>query len=99
MPLMSPHPYKQPLGVWINSKQDGDLTSTNSKENTKLRVNTQIYVENPCGEKPRATASNPIHEEEIQEVRPTRMGRLQIPRGFHFLLDEFGGSKCLLFSL
>jgi hypothetical protein len=24
------------------------------------------------------------------------MGRLQIPHGFHFLLDGFGGSKLLL---
>ena len=46
---MPNHPYKQPLHIQTNSKQDGDLINTYDKENTESREDTKIYVETPCG--------------------------------------------------
>ena len=80
MPLKPTHPYKQPLEVWINSKQDGDLTNTNGKKkNTKTRVDNQIYVETPCGKKPTGDGvANHYEMKQYKRWETTRMGRLQI---------------------
>ena len=52
MPLKPTHPYKQPLEVWINSKQDGDLTNTNSKKNYRIKSEQPDLRGNPLRGKP-----------------------------------------------
>jgi hypothetical protein len=47
MPLMPTYLYKQPLGIWINSKQDGDLTHTNSKGRYRIESRHQDLHGNP----------------------------------------------------
>jgi len=91
---MPTYPYKQPLHIWSNSKQDDDLINTYGKENTKSREDTKIYVETPCGKKPRATVRR-IHYEMKQYTRwePTNKGRLQIPYESLSFSGGFGGSK------
>ena len=44
---MPTHPYKQQLGVWINSKQDGDLTNTNSKKKYRIKSEQPDLRGNP----------------------------------------------------
>ena len=99
MLLMPTHPYKQPLGVWINSKQDGDLTNTNSKEKYRIKSGQSDLRGIPLWEK--TTGDGEANHYEMKQYKrwePTRMGRLQISHGFHFLLDEFSGSKPLISS-
>ena len=100
MPLKPTHPYKQPLEVWINSKQDGDLTNTNSKKNYRIKSEQPDLRGNPLRGK--TTDDGEANHYEMKQYKrwgPTRMGRLQMPHGFHFLLDGFGGSKPLLSCL
>lgn len=49
MPLTPTYPCKQPLHIWTNSKQDGDLKNKYYKENIESRVDTKICVEIFCG--------------------------------------------------
>ena len=72
MLLMPTHPYKQPLGVWISSKQDDDLNQHKLQGKYRIKSRHQIYVKTPCGEKPRAATSNPLFEEAIQEMRANK---------------------------
>ena len=51
MPLKPTHPYKQRLEVWINSKQDGDLTNTNSKKKYRIKSGQPDLRGNPLRRK------------------------------------------------
>jgi len=71
-----------------------------AKEHTESRLDTRFTWKPHAGKK--TTGDGEANHYEMKQYKrwePTRMGRLQIPHGFHFLLDGFGGSKPLLSSL
>ena len=103
MLLMPTHPYKQPLRVWINSKQDGDLTNTNSKEKYRIKSGQPYLRGNPLRGKTRGDSeANHYEIKQYKRWEPTRMGGSKSLTDFTFywmdLVDLNLSSPLLNFS-
>jgi hypothetical protein len=77
IPFMPTYQYKQPLGIWNNNKQDGDLINKYGKEKTELRENTKIYMKTPYREN-----HGLRRDESTMKWSNTRGGSQQMRGGF-----------------
>ena len=80
MPLMPTHPYKQRLEVWINSKQDGDLTNTNSKKKYRIKSEQPDLRGNPLrGKTTDDGEANPYEMKQYKKVGANKNGEAPNP--------------------